>query len=93
MSRKSNNEDRLRRNPQRMSEAATVYRGMNQIEISASSLMTAEEVMTELRISRNTLVKYMRSGRIPHAKVGRRYRFRRADIEQIATFGFSMEVK
>lgn len=93
MSRKASNEDRLRRNPQRMSEAATVYRDMNIISAPESGLMTMTEVMAELRISRNTLAKYMRCGLIPHVRLGAQYRFRCADIQEIAIFGFSKAVR
>lgn len=47
--------------------------------------MTVTEVASYLLISRQTVYMMVREGKIPHFKVGNKIRFRRKDIEAIAT--------
>jgi len=44
-------------------------------------LMTREEVMQYLRIGRGTLLKLMRKGDIPFARLERKLLFRKSDID------------
>ena len=44
-------------------------------------LMTREEVMQYLRIGRGTLLKLMRKGEIPFARLERKLLFRKSDID------------
>ncbi|MDQ7819710.1 MAG: helix-turn-helix domain-containing protein [Armatimonadota bacterium] len=44
-------------------------------------LMTVEQVAAYLQVHRMTVYRYIRSGRLPAARVGRVYRVRRADLE------------
>jgi len=45
------------------------------------ALMTREEVMQYLRIGRGTLLKLMRKGEIPFARLERKLLFRKSDID------------
>lgn len=44
-------------------------------------LMTVEQVAAYLQVHRMTVYRYIRTGRLPAARVGRVYRIRRADLE------------
>jgi putative molybdopterin biosynthesis protein len=45
--------------------------------------MTVPEVADLLRMSRQTIYTMIRSGQIPHFRVGNKVRFNRADIEAL----------
>lgn len=47
-----------------------------------SDIMTAQEAATYLRVSLSTLRRRARAGDIPGAKVGRRWRFCKADLDR-----------
>lgn len=51
----------------------------------SSDNMTVTEVASYLLISRQTVYMMVREGKIPHFKIGNKIRFRRVDIEAIAT--------
>ena len=46
-----------------------------------NALLTTHEVIDYLRIDLRTLYRQIRDGRIPAMRVGRQWRFRRADLE------------
>ena len=46
-----------------------------------STLMTVREVQELLRISRVSLLRWRREGRLPAARIGTKVRYRRADVE------------
>ena len=59
-------------------------------------LMTLKEVCDYLRVSNRTIYRMIKSGRPPATKIGRDWRFRRADVEDYLTnkkFSFGMESK
>ncbi len=43
--------------------------------------MTLEEVADYLRLSKDTLYRMAKSGKIPASKVGTQWRFRRSEVE------------
>jgi acetyl-CoA synthetase len=45
------------------------------------SILTIEEAASFLKVSKSTLYKLLESGRVPAKKIGRRWRFSRADLE------------
>jgi excisionase family DNA binding protein len=45
-----------------------------------SDVLTADEAARYLRVSRKTLYRLVSAGQIPGQKVGRSWRFRRADL-------------
>ena len=47
-----------------------------------SDILTLEELRGYLKIPKPTLYSLAQSGRIPAAKVGKHWRFRRADIDE-----------
>jgi excisionase family DNA binding protein len=47
-----------------------------------SDILTVEELHGYLKIPKPTLYALAQNGRIPAAKVGKHWRFRRADIDQ-----------
>ena len=52
------------------------------MEKNPSSVLTIEELSTYLKISKSTLYKLVREGRIPSQKVGRHWRFRKEAIDR-----------
>ena len=51
--------------------------------------LTIKDICSELRLSHETVRKWMISGRLPYMKVGRQYRVRRADLDRMLTAGDS----
>jgi len=51
------------------------------VELETS--MTVQEVAKLVRMSRQTVYNMVKSGAIPHFKVGNKVRFNRADIEAL----------
>jgi excisionase family DNA binding protein len=47
-----------------------------------TDILTVEDLHTYLRIPKPTLYVLAQSGRIPAAKIGRHWRFRRTDIDE-----------
>ena len=47
-----------------------------------TDILTLEEVRGYLKIPKPTLYALAQSGRIPAAKIGRHWRFRKSDIDQ-----------
>jgi excisionase family DNA binding protein len=47
----------------------------------AQDIMTSEEAAAYLRVGVDTLKRKARAGEVPAAKVGRRWRFRRAELD------------
>ncbi len=50
-----------------------------------SENMTVSEVAKYLLVSRQTVYVMVREGKLPHFKIGSKIRFRRVDIQAIAT--------
>lgn len=48
---------------------------------SPGDVLTIEELATYLKISKSSLYKIVREGKIPAQKVGRHWRFRKAAID------------
>jgi PTS system nitrogen regulatory IIA component len=46
------------------------------------NLMTAKEVAPWLGIKKNTVNAWAKSGKIPHLRLGRQYRYRRDELEK-----------
>ena len=46
------------------------------------SVLTLDEAASFLKLSKSTLYKMLEAGRVPARKLGRRWRFRRADLEE-----------
>jgi len=44
-------------------------------------ILTVEQVAAYLQLSKMTVYKYIREGRLPAAKIGKAYRIRRSDVE------------
>ena len=49
---------------------------------NSSSILTIEELSIYLKISKSTLYKLVREGKIPSQKVGRHWRFRKETIDR-----------
>jgi excisionase family DNA binding protein len=49
---------------------------------SSGNVLTIEELAIYLKISKSTLYKIVREGKIPAQKVGRHWRFRRQAIDR-----------
>jgi excisionase family DNA binding protein len=47
-----------------------------------SEVLTIEELATYLKISKSTLYKLVREGKIPCQKIGRHWRFRKGAIDR-----------
>lgn len=45
-------------------------------------VMTTEEVVKYLRISRKTLLKLVHDGKVPARKIGKNYRYLKAEIDR-----------
>jgi len=50
-------------------------------DAAISEFLTTEEVIAFLRINTRTLYRLIRAGGFPAVRVGRQWRFRRADLE------------
>ncbi len=48
--------------------------------VKPADVLTADEAADYLRVSRKTLYRLVSAGKIPGNKVGRSWRFRRADL-------------
>ena len=46
-----------------------------------SSFLTTEEVLAYLKVTPRTIYRLIRSGELPAVRIGRQYRFRRADLD------------
>lgn len=57
------------------------------------SVITIDELSDYLKISRSTLYKLAREGKVPCQKVGRHWRFRREAIDRWLEEGGAAEVK
>ena len=53
----------------------------------AQDVMTAQQAADFLQTSRDTLLRQARAGLVPAAKLGREWRFRRADLDAWLTAG------
>ncbi len=51
------------------------------MEEKLSDVLTIEELATYLKISKSTLYKLVREGKIPSQKIGRHWRFRKIAID------------
>jgi len=49
---------------------------------SLGDVLTIEELSTYLKISKSTLYKIVREGKVPSQKVGRHWRFRKGAIDR-----------
>ncbi len=47
-----------------------------------SEVMTTDDVVNYLKVSRKTLLKLVRNGEIPARKVGKNYRYLRKELEK-----------
>lgn len=54
---------------------------LNYSEIMENRLLTSSEVADWLNMDEATVQKMSRAGKLPAVKIGGRYRFRRADLE------------
>lgn len=52
---------------------------------TSPDLLTATEAAELLRVHRQTIARWAMDGTLPGVKVGRDWRFRRADIERLLT--------
>ena len=55
---------------------------LNHSEIMENRLLTTSEVAKWLNMDETTVQRMSRSGELPGVKIGRRYRFRRTDLEE-----------
>lgn len=52
---------------------------------NSTNLLTTVEVAELLRVHRQTIIRWAQDGTIPAIRVGRDWRFRRSDVEQLLT--------
>lgn len=45
-------------------------------------MMTTEDVLGYLRVTPGTIYRLIRSGELPAMRIGRQWRFRRADVDE-----------
>jgi len=55
---------------------------LNHSEIMENRLLTTSEVANWLNMDETTVQRMSRNGELPGVKIGGRYRFRRADLEE-----------
>lgn len=53
------------------------------MQVEEPSVLTVPEVAKLLRVSRQSVYIMLRTGKLPHFRVGNKVRFNRADIEAI----------
>lgn len=51
--------------------------------MSNTQLLTADETADYLKVSKATIWQWCRSGRLPAVKIGRQWRIRRKDLEEM----------
>jgi excisionase family DNA binding protein len=49
--------------------------------MNSKSLLTTDEVLGYLRVTPRTVYRLIRAGELPAVRIGRQWRFRRADID------------
>lgn len=54
---------------------------MATVETSATPLMTPQQVADYLQLSRETVYRYIREGRLPASRFGNAYRIRKRDVD------------
>jgi len=52
---------------------------------SKDEVLTPDEAAQLLKVSKKTLLRHARAGRIPGAKLGRMWRFRRTELLELLT--------
>lgn len=57
----------------------------------ASEVLTSEQAAEYLKLTTDALKRLARAGRVPAAKVGRRWRFRKADLDEWLARGGELE--
>ena len=50
-------------------------------ERANNSFLTTDEVLEYLKVNSRTVYRLIRSGRLPAVRIGRQWRFRRADLD------------
>jgi excisionase family DNA binding protein len=51
-------------------------------ERELEAFLTTEEVLSYLKITPRTIYRLIRSGELPAVRIGRQWRFRRADLDR-----------
>ena len=54
----------------------------NDASIDMQAFLTTEEVLNYLKTTPRTIYRLIRSGELPAVRIGRQWRFRRADLDQ-----------
>lgn len=49
--------------------------------VSDSAFLTTEEVLSCLKVNPRTIYRLIKSGELPAIRIGRQWRFRRADLD------------
>ena len=49
--------------------------------VSDSAFLTTEEVLSCLKVNPRTIYRLIRTGELPAVRIGRQWRFRRADLD------------
>jgi excisionase family DNA binding protein len=49
--------------------------------LNEHSFLTTEEVLTYLKVNPRTIYRLIRTGELPAVRIGRQWRFRRADLD------------
>jgi excisionase family DNA binding protein len=62
---------------------AVLKHGVKGMQETIDELLTAEEISRALRVSLPTIYKWAREGKLHSIRIGRIYRFQRADIEKV----------
>ena len=51
------------------------------MSLNEHSFLTTEEVLTYLKVNPRTIYRLIRTGELPAVRIGRQWRFRRADLD------------
>lgn len=57
------------------------------VPIGGEELLTPDQVAQELHLKRKTVMNWLRAGRIPGTKLGKLWRVRRSDLEEVKRVG------
>ena len=55
---------------------------MRRSDVELEAFLTTEEVLGYLKTTPRTIYRLIRSGELPAVRIGRQWRFRRADLDQ-----------
>lgn len=61
--------------------------------ITISGIITAKELALQLRVSRITISRWLKNGKIPSFRIGKDYRIRKTDLDKFLNKAITRQAK